>query len=64
MGTTVFGKDERKALDYIHKRFVDNPGPGTYSHFNEIGEYSLTQRIGGAQGSKFGSEIASSDAGN
>jgi len=42
----VFGKDARRPLEFLHKRFVDNPGPGKYERVGEIGEYTLSHRSG------------------
>ena len=40
-GLAVFGRDARKALDDRHKKFIDNPGPGHYTHIGEFGRYEV-----------------------
>ena len=40
-GQTVFGKDERRALEGRHKKFADVPGPGSYFSLGDFGRYQI-----------------------
>lgn len=43
MARAVFGRDERKALEDQHKKFVDIPGPGMYEAPSDFGRYEPPQ---------------------
>jgi hypothetical protein len=41
LGKTVFGKNERRALEGMFKVHADVPGPGNYTTVSEFGRYEI-----------------------